>query len=329
MNEMKQRHGCVSSWLWIVLIINVILCVVYIYWMFDKRLDTTNVLCYGIASVFSVANVLSSILLMRWNKMGFYLFCVSTIVVAIIYALVINHSFVTFVSTSLGVFIWVAILQIRKNGVSAWSLMEKGWDYKHCRHLYQVFGTVMLLLLILTFVVIATRSTSSDVSDDDEQTEEIVAQDDDIVWTEHSDSRNMCSVEVPSDFREVELNEDQILGLACTDYDPAVTIIQESCSTVESLGINSPEEYIGVFVKSHRRSNSGTDFKKISEELYKGTAYIYKYDMTIDDTEFRYYAMATKTDSNYYCCLVFCLKEYADGLQTTIDHILDSFKAKS
>lgn len=67
-----------------------------------------------------------------------------------------------------------------KNGVSAWSQLQSGWDGKHCRHLYQLFAAISAVLFILTMIAFGNAGHGdNDNSDDD-----IVAVADDEVMTE-------------------------------------------------------------------------------------------------------------------------------------------------
>lgn len=330
MNETKERHGCVNAWLWIIIISNLCLCCYYAIETVDGYWG------YGLLSVLTLGNVLGAILLLRWNRYGFYLLIADAIISMIVNVSVMNIDFMSCISGILGLFIWYAFLQIKKNGVSAWKLMNDGWDYKHCRHLYQLFAIVAGILLLST--IIMSNNKVPDISEDgdeydvyskDGEPQDSVAYDvDTITWKRYADDANYCSIEAPEDFRQAVLNEDQILGLICTDYDPAVIVVKESSDVVASLGINSPKEYAKTIVKVNRKIEGTSDYSKISEREYGANSYLIVYEIKISATKFRYHLLSTRTSSNFYYCTVFCLAEYSDKLQETIDRMLTSFNAE-
>lgn len=152
-NNLKQRNGCITAWLWVAILANIAMAIFYTVSMFEAY-STEMALGFGICSIFGAVNVLGAILLMRWNKTGFYLFLISSLICAVVNVCVLKMSPVTAISSLFGIIIWWAILQIKKNGKSAWSLLESGWDYKHCRHLYQVFSIIGIALFILTLIAV-------------------------------------------------------------------------------------------------------------------------------------------------------------------------------
>lgn len=332
MNEGKERHGCVNAWLWIVIISNLGLGIYYATMMFSAYTNTMS-LGFGLLSILATLNVLGAILLMRWNKCGFYLFVVSSVLAALVNIGVLSLEPVVLLSGLFAILIWWGILQIKKDGISAWSLLEDGWDYKHCRHLYQLFGFIIGILLILTIVAYTGNHEGNPYegilpSDDSELIEDSVAVvDDDIVWQTFSDNNNMCSIEAPNDFHTAELNSDQILGIMCTDYDPAALVISETASSLKGAGISNTRDYANVLVKMNRNVEGATGFNKISEEAYGDNSYLIVYSMSIDGTQFRYSLLTSRTKANFYYCQVYCLEEYAEKLQPTISHMLSSFKA--
>lgn len=157
-NRLKQRNGCISFWLWLAIIINMALVVYYALSMFSA--DSSEIaLGLGLCSIFGVVNVLSAILLLRWNKIGFYMMVVSSIMAIVVNICVLKREPMAMVGSLSAIVIWWAILQMKKNGVSAWSQLQSGWDGKHCRHLYQLFAGVELVLFILTLIAFGEITT--------------------------------------------------------------------------------------------------------------------------------------------------------------------------
>ena len=330
MNETKQRHGCINAWLWLVIAANLAFCGYYAIQMFSVW-SNTMVWGFGLLSILALGNVLGAILLMRWNKCGFYLFIVCSIITAIVNAGILGLGASSGIQGLVAILIWWGILHIKKDGVPAWKLMNGGWDYKHCRHLYQLFGIIAGGLLIATIAASTTNTNTAGISDEDYEdvvdtlaVEEVVEE---ITWKRFSDDGKYCSIEAPDDFRKSTISEDQILGLMCSDYDPAVFVLKESSSDVKAAGINSPKEYADVIVKMNQNVEGATNFKKISEKEYSANSYLIVYDMDMDGTKFRYNLLTTRTSSNFYYCMVYCLSEYSGKLKDTVNHMLDSFEA--
>lgn len=336
MNGVKERHVFVSIWFWLVIVANLCMSIYCAITMFDVQ-SINQILGLGLIAALGLCNVLGTILLFRWNKNGFFLFIVTTILSALVNILLLNQSIVVGLQNFVAVFIWYGILQIRKNGISAWKFMKAGWDYKHCRHLYQFFGVLISIPLILSFTIAlqnpTTASVSIDYHDDDtllvnveKSKEENDWGEDSVKWVDFYDDQKACVIEAPGHFKKVQFSDDQILGLVNTDYDPAIIVIQEPVRVLESLGIVTVEKYANLIVQNNQKQNASGSFKKIREQTFNGNSYLIEYEMDIDGTNYRYNVLAAHTDSYYYSCQVFCLSEYADKLQSQISRMLNSFK---
>lgn len=203
-NELKQRNGCISFWLWIAIIANIAMVVYYAVTMFSAY-SSEAALGLGLCSIFGAVNVLSCILLLRWNKIGFYMMAFSSILAIVVNICVLKMATVAMIGSLFGILIWWAILQMKKDGVSAWSQLQSGWDSKHCRHLYQLFGAIGVILFILTMIAFGNANGSDDdsqyedvevveVADDETMTDEeveavvvvdsVATEDDDIIVVE-------------------------------------------------------------------------------------------------------------------------------------------------
>lgn len=336
MNEVKKRHICVSIWLWLVVIVNLCLGIYNAIIMFHTQL-INQVLGLGVMSALCICNVLGTILLFRWNKNGFLLLVLVTFLSVLVNIYLLHKDIVIGFQSLYGIIIWFGILQIKKNGISAWSLMEKGWDYKHCRHLYQVFSIAIGLILVLSGIVFLTiyKSTPTGVDFPIEDTlavniekskEEKYWLEDSLQWYTFYDAQKACMIEAPGHFEEVQFNKDQILGLMSKDSEPAIVVIQEPVKVLKKLGISSVEEYADVIVQNNQKMNTSESFQKIKEEALDRNAYLIVYEMSIDGISYRYNVLTTHTDLYYYSCQVFCLSEYADKLQPQISRMLNSFK---
>lgn len=178
--ELKQRNGCISVWLWIALLVNIGLTIYYVVSMFDV-LPGENVLGCGLCSILGLVNVLSVILLLRWNKSGFYMLVLSSLMAIVINIFLLRMPVATMLSSLLAIVVWWAILQIKKEGVSAWSQLQSGWDGRHNRHLYQLFGVIGLILFVMTLLIFGLTIRSNYDYDEEEDIEIVSVDDDEII----------------------------------------------------------------------------------------------------------------------------------------------------
>lgn len=149
--ELKERNGCISFWLWIAIVANIGMSIFYAVTMFSAY-SKEMALGLGICSILGAVNVLSAILLLRWNKIGFYMMMASSIMTIVVNLCVLKTEPIAAIGSLIAILIWWAILQMKKKGVSAWSQLRSGWDVKHCRHLYQLFAGVGGVLFLLTLI---------------------------------------------------------------------------------------------------------------------------------------------------------------------------------
>lgn len=327
MEKLKQRNGCVNIWLWLIIILNFIFLIVYVFASFSES-SPLRTWGMGLLSSLALINILGGILLMRWNKFGFYVLVADSILAIFCNTYFMQINIAVSVTSLVAILIWFGILQIRKNGISAWEQLEGGLDWTHCRHLYQVFMAIAAIIIVIT--AFNANGTKADNTTQDEATASVDADDattensDHITWKKFYPSSRECSIEAPDDFREANLNKDQILGLMCSDYDPAAIIICESVATLEEYGIKTTRDYASLILKNNRNVEGTSEYQEISAN-YVGKCYLIVYNLTVDGTKFRYYLYTAKSNKKYYYTLVFCLSEYAEKLQPVMEHMAESF----
>lgn len=122
----NQRHGCLTAWLVLMIIANSATTILYFFtsvMVAENPLEAISSILLITLSALGAINVICSILLFQWKKIGFW-----SLVVTSIIALIINLSIDTSVTQSLlgfmGLVILYGLLQIKKNGVSAWENLE-------------------------------------------------------------------------------------------------------------------------------------------------------------------------------------------------------------
>lgn len=122
----KQRHGCVTAWLILMIVLNSITALSYLLVgdsvseSFPDGISTSMLI---VLAILGIANVIFAVLLFQWNKMGFWGFLATSIV-----ALGINLSIGVGIGQSLlgllGIVILYAVLQIKKDAIPAWEHLE-------------------------------------------------------------------------------------------------------------------------------------------------------------------------------------------------------------
>lgn len=162
MNETKRRNGFVTAWLWLVIIVNLIFCVYNTVVLLGQS-SVPEVLWGGLTAVVSLLTVLSAILLMKWNKFGYLLFTASIVIHSIVGILWVQLPYHILLINLLPIVFWWLILQIRKDGKSAWSLLKNGLDYKHCRHIYQLFGVLVIIVMFCSIIYALTLEKSENI----------------------------------------------------------------------------------------------------------------------------------------------------------------------
>jgi len=115
----KERHGFVTFWIWIMLIINSILSYHYL-----RSLNLNLTLSTIAGLTIFITDFIAAILLLNWIN-GFWLLLGVAILTPFI-----NHDFILIV-TAVECLISFGILHIKKNGISTWDYLTKG-IFKKC-----------------------------------------------------------------------------------------------------------------------------------------------------------------------------------------------------
>lgn len=126
LNNQKQRHGCVTAWLIFMIIVNSLTGISYLFGgeaIAQNFPNGTSNTTLTLLAILGIGNAIFSILLLRWMKIGFWGFLVTSIA-----ALIINLSIGLGVLQSIfglaGVAILYGVLQIKKNNVPAWDNLD-------------------------------------------------------------------------------------------------------------------------------------------------------------------------------------------------------------
>lgn len=122
----KQRHGCLSAWLTLMLIGNSFSVLTYL--LAGENINTVLNISVSkqlvlLMAFLSAGNVLFSVMLLRWKKIGFVGFVITSLV-----SVGINYSLGIGIFQSLlgliGIAILFGVLQIPRNEKSGWQNLE-------------------------------------------------------------------------------------------------------------------------------------------------------------------------------------------------------------
>ena len=129
-NLMKERHGCVTAWLWFSIVASVFTVVTMLFGgdLFNSLLEETGQETMSksyiyVSVLLTGIGVYAYIMLLKWHKNGFFLACGLSIIGGLVGYFMIGDIF-SLLGAFIGPVILFAILQIQKNGVSAWNHLE-------------------------------------------------------------------------------------------------------------------------------------------------------------------------------------------------------------
>jgi len=122
----KQRHGCITAWLILMIIANSVTALMY---LFAGDMVAQNLPgeipqhMMILLAIMGIINVICSVLLFKWMKLGFWGFIASSLI-----AVAINLSIGLGIGQSLfgliGVIILFGVFQIKKDNVTAWDNLD-------------------------------------------------------------------------------------------------------------------------------------------------------------------------------------------------------------
>jgi hypothetical protein len=124
--ESKQRHGCVTSWLVFMIVINSVTAILYLFAgdMVAKNLPggiPTPMLI--LLAIVCICNVVFSTFLFLWKRWAFWGFAATSVVTFII-NLSIGIGIVQSVMGLIGIAVLYGVLNIKKADVAAWDHLE-------------------------------------------------------------------------------------------------------------------------------------------------------------------------------------------------------------
>jgi len=122
--ETKQRHGCLTTWLVFIIIVNTIGTFVYLVSsdIMNQMFPDTPSMFISLLIILGIINVVCAVALLKWKKWGFHGF-IATSITSLIVNLLIGLSIVQSLFGLLGVAVLYGVLNIGKDR-AAWSQLE-------------------------------------------------------------------------------------------------------------------------------------------------------------------------------------------------------------
>ncbi|MCK9414128.1 MAG: hypothetical protein M0Q53_17635 [Prolixibacteraceae bacterium] len=126
LNVPKQRHGCVTAWLILMIVANSLSAGLYLFAkeMVTKSLpgevSTPMIILLGILAI---GNIIFSVMLFQWKKLGFWGFVVTgagALIINLIIGLGVGQSLFGLA----GIAILYGVLQIKQGNVTAWENLD-------------------------------------------------------------------------------------------------------------------------------------------------------------------------------------------------------------
>lgn len=116
----KKRHGCLTAWLGLMIVVNALTALAYLLGssMMRQAMPNAPAWAFPVLIVFAVINVVCAVALFQWKKWGFWGVCVSS-AAGLVVNLSIGLSIGSVVLGLVGVAILYGILQIGGD--------NKGW----------------------------------------------------------------------------------------------------------------------------------------------------------------------------------------------------------
>lgn len=124
--ELRKRHGCLTAWLVLMLILNAVLALVYLF----RGSAIAESVPGGVSQsllmalrVLAVLNIIWAVLLLRWKRIGFWGFLVNTIA-AFVVNLMMGLGLLSALPGLFGVIILFILLQMKTTSGSGWDNLE-------------------------------------------------------------------------------------------------------------------------------------------------------------------------------------------------------------
>lgn len=120
--SIKDRHGFVTFWLWTIIIANMLMAIVEFFpkTMWGDNYPDNMVGVSIFSGILCIIRVLGAYMLLSWNKLGFIIIVISSIIDGLLELAIIH----TFPYNIFAIILLWYILKIKCNGISFWDAMK-------------------------------------------------------------------------------------------------------------------------------------------------------------------------------------------------------------
>lgn len=144
--ESKERHNCVTVWLFFMLFSYMFLGAYNLANIFNDHRNIPSSLIYGSFVIISLFNIRGCVMLLKGKRYGFYLLVVFS---SLAFGISMVHVNVPIAVCNIMVIaICWGVLYVKKNGMAAWTLMDKGIDNKPLQYICYLLGVVLVLSIV-------------------------------------------------------------------------------------------------------------------------------------------------------------------------------------
>lgn len=144
--ESKERHNCVTVWLFFMLFSYMFLGAYNLANIFNDYRNVPSSLIYGSFVIISLFNIRGCVMLLKGKRYGFYLLVVFSSLAFGISMVHVNVSIA--VCNIMVIAICWGVLHVKKNGIAAWTLMDKGINNKPLQYICYLLGVVLVLSIV-------------------------------------------------------------------------------------------------------------------------------------------------------------------------------------
>ncbi|MDR2971637.1 MAG: protein kinase [Bacteroidales bacterium] len=306
-NLKPKRNWFVSFWLWLLIVVNGIL----VHWfaigsvIADLSLEVF-IFC-ALASNLFLISLFSAIGLLKRIKLGFWIYCFSTFSLLLLSNLLeFNTSLFIMLGALFAIGVLFAILQIKKNGISAWKTLGKP-NFNKNKYYY-----IVLIILLITSICFSYFYYQKQYSEktgyfyngfETSNNDDVVENDFENYHWFYSDD-NSWKIKLPS-YIKFDNDEDEDWRF----YNKAGTfgarVIREKKEVVEALSIYTLSSYVTFIQNSITQDNDDLSYTNKKSVTINGlNAYQFNFSIFEDGSQGYGYVAYIDGDNYYYQIIV-------------------------
>lgn len=139
----KDRNGFVCFCIWFVMVMNLLLVIPLCRLVYSEEF---SILTLRLIAICSTMSALAGWMIWRYMRWGFWIYLSAGLLSLLATG---ECTGIMLLGFCIGVVLFFGILQIRKNGVSAWKLMDYSWNKPHMQKSCRVVAILIVIILIM------------------------------------------------------------------------------------------------------------------------------------------------------------------------------------